>query len=121
MHSVEKDLIQQLNKGRITDVNVQAVSPIELNSFSGDDSGGVVTGLKGDGGALENDRAKALNGVILSKSSDAALIFLVRVAWCAVVVVVVHVFSRLLSMLWNDLITGRIVAVIGDDFCWNVV
>ena len=88
LHSVEKDLIQQLNKGRITEVNVQAVSPIELNSFSSGDSGGggLLTGLTGDGGALENDRAKALNGVILSKSSDAALIFLVRGACCCVVV-----------------------------------
>ena len=65
LKTVEKDLTEQLEKARITQVNVTAVSPLELSGFALSDD------------TLENNRAKALNSILKEKSSDAALILLV--------------------------------------------
>jgi hypothetical protein len=68
LKAVESDLIDQLKKGRITQVDVGVVSPTSLETNL------TVTELHGK---IENDRAKSLNSIMLKKSENAALILLV--------------------------------------------
>merc|ERR1712195_324447 len=81
LRSVERDLVTALHNARITQVQVKAVSPNELNGLSLSNSKGNAVEQKISGPVkglpLEMERAKMLNKIIQRESGNAALIMLV--------------------------------------------